>query len=347
MLVYLLVEKSTNILRKLFYILLLYFSTNLYSQQIINDSIISGGIYRNFITYIPSIYQSSEPVPLMFNLHGRTSTAWQQMWYGDFRNVADTANFIIVHPQGLLDDSGDTHWNYGQSTVDDIGFFNSLYSYLVSNYSINLDKVYFTGMSNGGYMSYYLACNMSDKIAAIASVTGAMGSFTQMNCNPSHPTPVMEIHGTSDSTVPFNNIINGIEYWRDYNNCNLIADTILISDLNLLDLSSVEHIVYKNGDNGVTTELFKVINGGHTWPGSSISTGVTNYDINASAEIWKFFSRYDINGLVMSTDNRSYSDNINIVKIVDVLGRKSSISTNEFLLYIYNNGKVSKTIILD
>ena len=133
------------------------------------------------------------------------------MWYGDFRKIADTANIIIVHPQGLLDYTGVTHWNLGQSNVDDIGFLNSLYSYIVSIYNINLDKVYSTGMSNGGYMSYYLACNISDKIAAIASVTGSMGSFMQLNCNPTHPTPVMEIHGTADVIVPFNNILNGIE----------------------------------------------------------------------------------------------------------------------------------------
>ncbi|MAC86368.1 MAG: hypothetical protein CMC94_05420 [Flavobacteriales bacterium] len=107
-----------------------------------------------------------------------TSNAWQQMIYGDFRSIADTANFIIVHPQGLLNSLGETHWSLGQSSVDDIGFVNALYAHLVSNYNINLDQVYSTGMSNGGAMSYYLACNMSDKIAAIASVTGSMGPFT-------------------------------------------------------------------------------------------------------------------------------------------------------------------------
>tara|TARA_B100001142_G_scaffold278004_1_gene287872 strand:- start:888 stop:1895 length:1008 start_codon:yes stop_codon:yes gene_type:complete len=321
----------------------------LFGQQTINDSIYCNGIYRHFITYIPSIYQPSEPIPLVFNLHGRSSTAWQQMWYGDFRDIADTANFILVHPQGLLDNTGVTHWNLGQSTVDDIGFLNLLYSYIVSNYNINLDQVYSTGMSNGGYMSYYLACNMSDKIAAIASVTGAMGSFTQLNCNPTHPTPVMEIHGTADFTVPFNDIVNGIEYWRDYNNCNLTADTTLMPDLMLGDLSTVKHIVYNNGDNGVTTELFKVINGGHTWPGSNISVGVTNYDINASVEIWKFFSRYNINGLIyQSTLISEDIPNKGLLKVIDVLGRE--IKKKEGLLplfYLYDDGTVEKKIILE
>ena len=329
-------------------LILILFPCFIFGQQTINDSILINGTYRNFITYVPSIYQPSQPTPLIFNLHGRTSTAWQQMWYGDFRDIADTANFIIVHPQGLLDNTGVTHWNLGQSNIDDIGFLNSLYSHLVSNYNINLDQVYSTGMSNGGYMSYYLACNMNDKIAAIASVTGAMGTFTQLNCNPNHPTPVMEIHGTADFTVPFNDIINGIEYWRDYNNCNLIADTTLMPDLNFGDLSTVKHIVYNNGDNGVTTELFKVINGGHTWPGSNISTGVTNYDINASIEIWKFFYKYDINGLIhQSTSITEYITKKDIIKVIDVLGRQTKHLKNQPLFYIYDDGTVEKKIILE
>ena len=110
-------------------IFLPYFSIG---QRTINDSILINGIYRSFITYVPSIYQPLQSTPLVFNLHGRTSSAWQQMWYGDFRDIADTANFIIVHPQGLIDNSGVTHWNLGQSNIDDIGFLNSLYFHIIS-----------------------------------------------------------------------------------------------------------------------------------------------------------------------------------------------------------------------
>ena len=106
-------------------LILILFPCFIFGQQTINDSIQINGTYRNFITYVPSIYQPTQPTPLIFNLHGRTSTAWEQMWYGDFRNIADTANFIIVHPQGLLDNNGVTHWNLGQSNIDDIGFLNS------------------------------------------------------------------------------------------------------------------------------------------------------------------------------------------------------------------------------
>ena len=209
------------------------------------------------------------------------------------------------------------------------------------------DRIYSTGMSNGGYFSYHLACNLSTKIAAIASVTGAMSQYTQTICNPSHPTPVMEIHGTADLTVPFNDIISGLGYWRSYNNCNPIADTTIIPDLVLGDWSTVEHIVFENGDNGVTTELFKVINGEHTWPGSNFSSGVTNYDINASAEIWRFFSKYDINGLINSSTFVAEIENKGkkFIKIVDVLGRECLPKKNTTLFYIFDDGSVEKKLI--
>ena len=173
-----------------------------------------------------------------------------------------------------------------------------MYNKLLIDYNIDLSRVYSVGMSNGGAMSYFLACDMSDKIAAIASVTGAMTSYQLSSCNPVHSTPILQIHGTNDTVVSFSSMQYGLEYWRSYNNCNLIADTILIPNYDLSDSSTVEHIIYGNGDDGVTTELFKITNGGHTWPGSNFNFGGTNFDINASEEVWKFLSKYDINGLI-------------------------------------------------
>ena len=159
----------------------------------------------------------------------------------------------------------------------------------------------------------------------------------------------MEIHGTDDFTVPFNEIIDGLQYWKQYNNCNLIADTIIIPDINPLDSSTVEHIVYKDGDNGVTTELFKIINGGHTWPGSNFnfSNDVINYDINASAEIWKFFSRHDINGLIENPTTVSEVATKNkLIYVIDVLGKNKKKLKNQVLFYIYEDGTVEKKIYL-
>jgi polyhydroxybutyrate depolymerase len=157
-------------------------------------------------------------------------------------------------------------------------------------------------MSNGGYMSFLLACQLSEKIAAVASVTGSMTPETYNACNAQHPTPILQIHGTSDSTVPYNgdtwtrSIEDVISYWANYNNCETNPTTTALADIDPSDGSTVEHIVYIDGDNGLTTEHMKVIGGGHTWPGSAFNFPGTNYDINASMEIWQFFSRFDING---------------------------------------------------
>ena len=128
------------------------------------------------------------------------------MSYTNFNYISDTAGFIVVYPEGTLL-QGSTHWNVGGwitgSTTDDVGFSISLLDSISNEYNIDATRVYSTGMSNGGYMSFLLACQMSDKIAAIASVTGSMTPQTYNVCNPQHPTPILQIHGTSDQTVPY------------------------------------------------------------------------------------------------------------------------------------------------
>lgn len=284
---------------------------SLTAQQTINGTIQHDGLERSYILYVPAIYDAEGPeVPLILNFHGYTSTANEQMFYGDFRGIADSANFLVVHPMGTEDNSGITHWNvgWGGSTVDDIGFTNALLDTLLANYQINEDRIYSTGMSNGGFMSYELACELSERIAAIASVTGTMNAGRFASCNPTRPMPVLEIHGTADATVPYNgaNWIEGTEevvaFWADFNNLNAAPTITDVPNTNTNDGSTVEHWVYtEQGVNGVQVELFKIFNGGHTWPGSVFAFPGTNYDINASQEIWRFFSLYDINGLILVT----------------------------------------------
>ena len=223
-----------------------------FSQQTINGSIMHDNVQRDYILYVPAMYNASNPTPLVFNFHGYTSNANDQMWYGDFRSIADTAGFIIAHPMGTLDNSGITHWNvgWGSSTVDDIGFTTALIDSLSANYNINQDRIYSTGMSNGGYFSYHLACNLSTKIAAIASVTGTMSQFTYNNCNPQHPVPVMEIHGTADATVPYNGLLSipdVMDYWVIYNQCDTQSVITQIPNINIIDGSTVEHILFDGG----------------------------------------------------------------------------------------------------
>ena len=281
------------------------------AQQTINASITHDGIERDYILYVPEIYDGSTAVPLVLNFHGFGSSASQQMFYGDFRDIADTEGFLLVHPEGttLI---GNQFWNVGfpglSSTIDDVGFTEALIDELATLYTIDLDRVYATGMSNGGFMSFLLACQLSEKIAAVASVTGSMTQDTFDDCNAQLPTPVLQIHGTEDDVVSYNEnnlslpIPDVISYWVDHNNCETTPTTTTLPDVDVSDGSTIEYSVYEDGDNGITTEHMKVIGGGHTWPGSILNSAGTNQDIDASMEIWLFFSRYDINGLLSTND---------------------------------------------
>ena len=291
-------------------------------QQTIDGSITFAGIQRDYILYVPEIYTPGEAVPLILNFHGYTSNAFEQLNYGDFRPIADTAGFIVVHPMGTVDLLGNTHWNvgWGTSSVDDLGFTAALIDSLSAEFSINQDRIYSTGMSNGGFMSYHLACELSERIAAIASVTGTMNVNQPATCSPGHPMPVMEIHGTADATVPYTgNFLFGttpaaVAYWVNYNNCEPTPSITAIPDTDGGDGCTAEHQVYTGGNNGSTVEHFKIINGEHTWPGSAFGGLGTNQDIDACNEIWRFFSKYDIHGLINTT---SVAD-VNLTKTVSV-----------------------------
>ena len=115
------------------------------------------GLDREFTLYIPQSYNQSTQVPLLFNFHGYGSSAYSQIGYGDFRDLAEQNNFIIVIPQGSLLE-GTTHWSVkswtSNSTTDDVDFTSTLIDKISAEYSIDLSRVYSTGMSNGGFMSY-------------------------------------------------------------------------------------------------------------------------------------------------------------------------------------------------
>jgi len=295
----------------LYLLFAIFFADVCNSQQVINSTVSHDGIDRNYILFIPASYDASTPAPLVFSFHGYSSNAALNMNYTGFTAIADTAGFILVHPDGTLDGSGTPHWNVGGwtvgSTVDDVGFTDQMITEISASYNVNANRIYSTGMSNGGYMSFLLACQLSDKIAAIASVTGSMTPQTYTACNPSHPTPVLQIHGTADGTVPYEGsptwtygIEDVLSYWVSYNNCNTTPIITPIPDVNTSDGSTVDYFVYDGGDNGVTTEHFKVYGGDHDWPGVW-----GNLDIHASIEVWKFFSKYDINGLIAGVEEQS------------------------------------------
>lgn len=272
------------------------------------ETLMHDNIEREYRLYVPQSYTGDQPVPLILNFHGFGSNSFEQSIYGNFSLISNTEGFIVVHPEGTLFMDSIPHWNVGGFTLgsqtDDVGFTEALIDKLSTEYNINQDRIYATGMSNGGYMSFNLACFLTDRIAAVASVTGAMSPQAIQSCNPDRPVPVMQIHGTNDDVVPYEGaawsigVADVIDFWVEHNETTTEPELIVFEDTNTLDGSTAEHFIYENATTGVTVEHIKVTGGGHTWPGTAISFPGTNYDFNASELIWEFFSRYDKNGLI-------------------------------------------------
>ena len=258
---------------------------------------------REFYIYIPDgIDTTNSQVPLLFSLHGYTSRAIWNLGYTGFQSIAETEKFIVIYPQGtILASTGETHWNVGGwtvgSTTDDVDYLSSLIDWAYSEYKIDRNRVYSTGMSNGGFMSYHLACNLSYKIAAVASVTGSMTPQTYNNCSPTHPTAILQIHGTADGVVPYygNSISRAIptvmDYWEEFNDCeqeiiNIIDDVNGDGDGGFL-------YSYNQCLSDVNLRLYLMTNMGHEWP-----TNNGQNDIIAANEIWYFLKQYDVNGKI-------------------------------------------------
>ncbi len=267
------------------------------SSGLFTRTLSHSGITREYIVYVPDSYGGDASVPLMLNFHGFGQRADRYLRFADMRPQAESDNFILVYPQGTLLD-GDPHWNAGlksdanKSDADDFGFVEALIDEISSHYRIDPERVYSCGYSNGAFFTYALACYHSDKIAAIGSVAGTMMEETYNNCNPSHPTAMINIHGTSDAIVPYGGAVglkstdDVLAYWTDYNNTGATPTVNRITD----GATTIERHSYSNGDKNTSVEHYKVINGGHVWFDIS-------YDgANTGALIWNFVSRYDING---------------------------------------------------
>ena len=251
------------------------------------------GLTREYIVYLPSTYDGSSALPVVLNFHGFGGLASDYITEADMRPQADSDTFLLIYPQGACLD-GFSHWNASlpggdnKSDVDDLGFIGALIDQLTSDYNIDEERIYACGYSNGGMMSYALACYQSERIAAIGSVSGSMLDQSS-TCVPSHPMPLIKLHGTSDDVLPYNggsdytSAQSTVDYWANFNNANTTAD--LETDGN------IEHYVYANGDSSVSVEHYKYIGEGHVW------FNTTYQGSNASQLVWDFFAQYDVNGL--------------------------------------------------
>ena len=271
------------------------------------------GNARSFIVYLPTGYNNAGKMPMIFAIHGGSGTPEGMINIANFKTIADRDKVVLVYPAGIQN-----NWNDGRPTtpnqlgINDVNFFNQMCDYMITNNSVDGTKIYATGISNGGFMSSRLGCELSNRIAAIAVDAATIEATTiATSCNPGRPVPAIYIHGTTDPLVPFTggqmtaggtaggtilSHFQAIDKWIAINGCN---STPTITDLPDIanDGTTIKQRVYSGGTNGSEVVSYVVLNGGHTWPQgyqylNEAIIGKTSQDMNACEVIWTFFKRF-------------------------------------------------------
>ena len=272
------------------------------------------GITRQYYVSYPT--NPFEPCPLIINMHGYGGNATWHRNYSEMDNYAIPQNIVVVYPEGMLNS-----WNVGayweNNNFDDVGFIRALIDSVAAQFSIDLDRVYACGFSNGGYMAYELSCELADKIAAFGSVTGNFLLNENQVCNHSRKIPIIDFHGTADNFVSYDVDLEGNltyndgsllfeenrAYWMDFNGLTeMTIEEVLNTDL--LDGSWVEKYTVYSESTTAQFVHYKVYNGGHQWFGSISANsnigylGVNNHDINTNEELINFFLQYRLSDFI-------------------------------------------------
>ena len=262
------------------------------------DSIVVDGRTRNYFVHVPQSYDKRTPTPVVLVLHGGGQSAIMAERMAGMSEKADKENFLVVYPSGTSRFGTNPTWNSGaccayamSHNVDDVAFLRALIEKLEHDYTIDAKRVYVTGISNGGMMAYRAACEIADKIAAIAPVEGAQ----DIACKPSEPVSVIVFHGTADHLVPFKGgstpfqigssrkdtpVLDTMAFWVKQDVC---ATTPKHEE------SKVVHVdTYSGCKNGTGVALYAIQGGHHAWPGTTISRN----DVAASDLMWTFFDAH-------------------------------------------------------
>jgi len=261
-------------------------------------TIMFGGMSRTFDVHVPSSYDPSKPTPVVLNFHGYTSNSSQENLLSNMNAKSDVVGFIAVHPNGT---GSSPSWNAGAccgeavtNKVDDVGFVGAMLDQLESDLCVDTARVFATGMSNGGFLSHRLACELANRIAAVAPVAGVLGIPT---CNPARPIGVMHFHGTADMLVPYNGNPNmGFPSVPDTFAAWGMRDGCIDQPSMTYQKADSSCQTYKQCTGGVEVTLCTVQNGGHTWPGGLQvpSLGYTTTNLSATDSMWDFFTKHPL-----------------------------------------------------
>ncbi len=284
-------------------------------------SIIVDGAKRTYLLHVPSTYDKNSPAPLLIALHGGLGNGRRmiQLTRGGFNALSEEHGFLVVYPEGVR-----KHWNDGRdgkisgyfaqkNGINDVGFISALIDELTKQWNVDTRLVYVTGISNGAVMSNRLACEMSDKITAIATVSGSMSKRFFPSCRPSSPISVLSINNDKDRLMPFSGgdvtgpfggrklgkVLSASEtmgFWAKHNHCSTPPIITREPDADKQDGTLIRKETYPDCKGGAEVVMYVIENGGHTWPGGDQYlgewlVGKTSRDMDASKVIWDFFEK--------------------------------------------------------
>lgn len=273
-------------------------------------TLVHDSITRSYRIHVPP--DTEEYTGLLLVLHGGSGTAEhmeKELTQEGFNTISDEQKFVVVYPDGI-----EKRWNDGRTInnpvqhIDDVGFLSVLIDNITDEFHIDAKLVFMTGISNGGQMSYKMACEKPEKIRGIAAVVSSIHERLYLNCSPSEPIPVFIIAGTQDPLVPYEGgeirIFNQsfgmvrsmnetVQFWVQHNNCSQepIIDTI--ADIDPTDGCIVTTYEYLGGDQNSTVLFYSIDGGGHTWPNggrylTESLVGRICYDFDACRHICDF-----------------------------------------------------------
>ena len=256
-------------------------------------SLVSDGLPRTAIVHVPATGNGSGAA-LVVALHGSSSSGHAFEAITGFDAVADRERFIVVYPDGLpvADGSGavSRSWNSGgccppatTAGVDDVAFISDLIDYMNAHYAIDPARVYVVGHSNGAIMAQRVGCVLADRIAAIASVSGALDAQTP--CHPAVPVSMLEIHGTNDPNVDYANAPRAVSAWRQFDQCPNNGEVEAHPPV------TTEH--WAGCARGSSVEFVTIDGGGHPWPGTSVPAldgAPISTAVDATTTVWTFFA---------------------------------------------------------
>jgi polyhydroxybutyrate depolymerase len=275
------------------------------SARDIDGSLIVGGTARTYHIHLPP--QQTDAAPLLLVLHGSGGTGVGTIALTHMNDLADKENFMTVYPDGLSKGWADGRGasNSDQQGVDDIAFLSQLITTLQAQYTIDSHRVYVTGISNGGFMTQRLGCELADKIAAIVPVVATLSTNQAATCEPSRPLPILYVLGENDPLVPYNggtvrgdrgtilSAADSLAAWAKLDGCTGAPTTRTLPD-RIQDDTHVSETIYTNCQGGAQVGLYSVAGGGHTWPSGEqylpvALVGRTTHQID-NTDLWAFLN---------------------------------------------------------